>query len=499
LVRILGTDDITVKLLDKQDTVFLVHKKREIENLISKICEEYSAFALIWILTYQMQSSITCTNPEFADYFTATWRGKEKNKEVIEKNVNKMMEIGIRKYEEEAMNETYRQMVLSGVDLQRALRSLLYKYCATASGETNLFPESVSLQLFECLYSIYCLDWIEGMINETGIPIYIIENKLMTIFIPLMSKSDSLPFQKGLDNRANRLFYQQVTSRGTDETKIPQWQCFIKTLSLFEQKSLVFLTWLLYENTTTPFVIFGDKHANDLFNHENEFPKEVVFEWINGPKSPFVKIKFENETCYLATRMIVEDKLFRIMWESHQGDHIRLRGGKFEEFVLDMLQKQFPESFSYKNKYFFIKNNGETNRYEIDRTFVVDGLFFLIECKNLLLIEDTANFRRLRARDQELRGYGEYLELKATLLKDNFTQLEESIPGLKDQKCTQIIPLVMSIYPDMLTFHKVPFITIYEFIRYINLLKEKHKFIETFEDIASTEAFNFVSFRISRS
>jgi hypothetical protein len=157
------------------------------------------------------------------------------------------------------------------------------------------------------------------------------------------------------------------------------------------------------------------------------------------------------------------------------------------------LQKQFPTSLTAKNKYFFATVDGKKKKYEIDRTFVLNNLFFLIECKNLALIEDTADLRKLRSRCQELQEYGEYLEFKANLLKDNYRQLEMRIAQLRQRNCSRIIPVILSFYPDIVSFHKVPFLTIYEFIRYVSLCDQKGNFVSSFDDFSQT-TFRFSSY-----
>lgn len=495
-IKFLNATKTTVKLFTPREVGFFLDKKREAENAIAALCSLHNPVMLTAFSTVQMQLSITSTNPEFAEFFNDVWTGEKNNQAVLEKMVQKMLTVGYRKFEVDSINETYRQMVLSGVDLQRALRGRLYKYCSRGRGENTLISEDVFLKLFENLYTIYCIDWIKNMMTELSVPIFVLENEWASVFFPLMSAMEPLPFQKGLSDRENRLFFQYVSSKATDEERIPQWQFFIQTLNEFELKELHFLVWYLTE-TPNMFVIFPESEANRVLNEKQEFPKEVPLEWINGPKSPFVKVRFKDENYYVATRMIIEDRFFRIMWEAHRDKHIRIRGTKFEDFVLDVLQKQFPDALTYKNKYFFVEVNDEKKRYEIDRTFVFNDLFFAVECKNLLLIEDTANFRKLRSRNQELKAYGNYLELKANLLKNNFEQLEESIPGLKQHNCVRIVPVILSLYPDILTFHKVPFLSVYEFIRYVSACEQQGRFLNSYTDFSKI-VFNFPSFEIRR-
>jgi hypothetical protein len=494
-IKILNAKETTVRLFAPTEVDFFLKKKKEAEEAIAAQCNIYNPTLLIAISTLQMQFAITNTNPEFAEFFNNEWTGEKDRRELVEKLATKMLKEGIRKFEIGMMNETYRQMVLSGVDLQRALRERLFECCSKGKGEVTLFSEYELLKLFENLFTIFCIDWIENMMTELKMPVFILENEYVSIFVPLMSEMEPLPFQKGLNDRQNRLLFQYVSSRATNEEKIPQWQFFIQSLSEFERKQLHFLIYYLTEGAKLPIVIFPETSANEIFGGK-DLPEELVFEWINGPKSPFVKVKFKDENYYVATRMIVEDKLFRIMWVAHQGNHIRIRGTKFEDFILDVLKKQFPDELTYKNKYFFTEE-GKRNRYEIDRTFVLNELFFIVECKNLLLIEDTANFRKLRSRNQELKKYGEYLELKATLLKDNFEQLEEEIPQLSKHKCTRVIPVILSLYPDILTFYKVPFLSIYEFIRYVTACEAKKSLLDSYTDVSQI-TFQFPSYEIHR-
>lgn len=495
-VKILNATKTTVKLFSPNEVDFFLNKKREVESSLATLCNIYNPIMLIAFSTIQMQLATTSTNPEFAEFFKGVWTGKRIDYSVLEKIAQEVTKTGFRKFAVKATHETYRQMVLTGIDLQRALRERLYYYCSKGVGENTMISEYVFLQLFECLYSIFSINWIENMMNESQLPIFVLENEYTSVFIPLISANDSLPFQKELNDRERRLLFQHASSKATNEEKIPQWQFFLQNLSKFELNQLHFLIWYLGE-TPSKFVIFPKSEAQRIFNERQEFPEELISEWIDGPKSPFVKVKWKDEDYYLATHIIIEDKFFRIMWKAHQGKHIRIRGTRFEDFVLDVLQKQFPNSLTAKNKYFFATVSGKEKRYEIDRTFVLKDLFFLIECKNLLLIEDLADIRKLRSRNQELKGYGEYLEFKGNLLKDNYCQLETKIPLLRRHNCTRVIPVVLSLYPDILSFHKVPFLTIYEFVRYVSACEREGRFLESFSDFSGT-TFNFPSFEIRR-
>jgi len=253
----------------------------------------------------------------------------------------------------------------------------------------------------------------------------------------------------------------------------------------------------LLQESDYKMVCFPRKVANDLFRENSETSESIISEWIDGPKSPFVKVTWKGEEYCLLTRTILEDRFFRISSNVHKGKHFKIRGARFEDFVLDVLQKQFPDAFTFKNKFFFATTNGKRKKYEIDRTFVTDSLFFLIECKNLMLPEDSANLKKIRSRYQELRKYGEYLEWKVNLLKDNFEQLETEIPELKRYNCTRLIPVIISLYPDLISFYKVPFLTIYEFIRYVSLCQRKGTFVPSFTDFSQT-TFKFPSFTIKR-
>jgi len=481
-IRILNCERPTVKIFTKKDLTFLKQKKKEIKKTLRGLCDVYNPILLIAIPTIQMENVTIPKNSETQALFESAWASKELPVVEIEKIVKSIIENGLDNLEVKIMDESLRQIVLTESDLQRELRKRLYEQCSQGQGTETLFSEYILLQLIECLYTDISIDMIIGGITGYDMPIIILEDNFLSLHVPIISEQDTLPFQKELDERQKRYLHQFISSKAIDETSIPALYFLNKSLSKDEGELLSFLSYQI-EKARFKMVVFPLEKANELYAKPLKIEEEVVDEWINGEKSPFIKVLWKGTEYCLATRNIIEDKIFRIAWRTNKATHVKLRGNKFEDFILEALKEVFPKSFQYKNKYFTGEYQGKRKKLEIDRIFAQNGLFFILECKNLSIIEDTTKIKKLKSREQELKAYGNYLEIKANQLAQNFKQIENSVPGLREFNCEKIAPVILSLYPDIFSFYKVPFMTIYEFIRYVSECQQKDEWSKTFEDL----------------
>jgi hypothetical protein len=485
-ITIFGSKTPSVFLLNHKNIAFLEQKRTEIQKTLQRLCDTYCPHLLIAVPTIQMENVLMPKNTEVETAFKKIWALKKLPKSDLKKLVKIRGKKGWKEFELKVMNESYRQVVIAHGDFHRAFRRRLYKSCFRGEGNQTLFSDFVLLQLAECIYTLLSIDSIISIINEFNVPVIILENRYLSLYVPLISKQDKLPFHEELSSRDKRYQFFLSSSKSIPEENVPSLNLLNQTLSAVEKKLLSYLNYRL-EQSLHKMVFIPKEKMMEIFGYPLDIEKEVILEWTESEKCPFVKVVWKGEEHFLATRNIIEDQIFRISWMIHQATHIKLRGSKYEDFVLETLRDLFPESFTSKNKFFWGVYEGEKKRLEIDRIFVDWNVFFMIECKNLRFIEDTSNFKALKSRELELKKYGEYLSIKASELSKIFSQIESKIPELKEYNCSQIAPVILYLYPDIISNYQVPFLTIYEFVRYLYSCKREKKFLPSFTDFSSAK------------
>jgi len=415
-LKILGKPE--VRCFTVKDIEFFTRKKEELRETIRKLCDTYNPLLLIAIPTIQMENVAMPKNPEVEVLFKRVWTQRKIPSVDLEKISKHIFRTGLRQFEEKLMDESYRQVFLTETDLQREIRRRLCDLCSQGEGTETWISEYTLLQLMECLYTDISLDFVVGAMEEFNLPILVLEDDQLSLFVNVISKQDTLPFQEQLNERQKRYLLQFVDSKTAPEEDIPQLYFLNESLSENESELLSFLTWQIGESNSK-MILFPRKSSGKLFSEPLQMDEEIVDEWIEGDKSPFVKVLWKGKRYCLTTRNILEDKLFRISWRINQAVHPKLRGNKYEDFVLHVLKELFPDALTEKNRFFWGEYKGKRKKLEIDRIFAMKEFFFLLECKNLSLIENTSDIRKLKSRQHELENYGDYLESKATQLISN--------------------------------------------------------------------------------
>ena len=173
--------------------------------------------------------------------------------------------------------------------------------------------------------------------------------------------------------------------------------------------------------------------------------------------NPFSTIRNQigNGIRFYTSKIQIQDAIFKFIWEMRNNEHIKRYGSAFENHVTESL-KIGSKLDLIADKYF--------NSLQYDQFLYADPLLFVIDIKDLKLISDPQERKRIYSRKAELKGYCEYLKIKTRKIIDNFDEFSHKFPSFSNAKF--FIPLLITNTPVLyFTFHQVAIISLSEFIK----------------------------------
>lgn len=424
------------------------------------------------------------------EFFRTLWESK--NPEDIISKISSKKELfqkgfSIYEFQEEISNETYRQILLTSVDMQRRIRHSMAGLlsCGQGNKETSFLG---LLTIADLLFSADALDRIIYHL-EIDIPVYVVEGKTVSLFIPQMSKLTHYPYHVDFNTQYNRLAMHYASSV-EPEMAIPYLDLILER---HEADFIELATMLkMFRNSNQP-IVLSPSDIHSIVNDPSILSKTY---------NPFVMITNSDGEWFLTAPIMVHDSLFRFVWSVRKTEHFKRIGSSFEESVEEQLSRKFPDMDLERNVLFHTpRPEKDVKKHEIDIMLQFANILICIECKDYVLIEDPDDFKLIAERIGLLSRDAQYFDAKINRLIEYFDEF--SLEHSQFAEAEYVIPLILVRYPDLkASSNGIPTITQYELTRLVNFLtKEDIESIyeetnrRTFQDISDT-VFEYKILRI---
>ena len=332
-------------------------------------------------------------------------------------------------------------VMISTSEMQRHFRFILFQTLKTQScGETEPSMNNI-IYFLKLINWIMNFDIIEFHLKKK-IPIYLIENEaLALLYIPKKLRL-KLKDQKIGEIQKNRLL-------------------LIGTNYLIYEEDNPYQD-LLTDEWSQKYEIFQALHnkfmdfpLNDVYYLKSEDLDrfESIIDDDYSPISYY--LNSDGNRRYFTSKVQLMDRDFRFFWDARHEEHIKVYGTAFENYVSAKLEEDSPYLL-VPNRYF--------KGLQYDQILYSKPYLFVIDSKDLKLIDRIDERQKISSRKHELKKYCEYLKEKSILIKDNFNEFVCLFPEFAE--CNFLILLIISHNPEYyLEFDDVCVITLMEFLQ----------------------------------
>ncbi len=299
----------------------------------------------------------------------------------------------------------------------------------------------------DIIYFLKLVNWIMNfdIIDfhlKKKILIYLIENDALTfLYIPKTLRSKLKDQDKG-EIQKNRLMLMGANYLIYEEDNPYQ--------------SLLTGEWSQkYENLEALHNKFNDYPLNRVYYLKND-EVEQFQSIINEDYSPISYfIDKDGNYRYFTSKVQLADGDFRFFWNARHEEHIKVYGTAFENYVSSKLQEESP-FLLIPNRYF--------KELQYDQFLYTKPYLFVIDSKDLKLIDRIDERKKIGSRKHELSKYCEYLREKSNLIKENLKEFITFFPECEG--CHYLIPVIISHNPEYyFEFNEVCVITLLEFLQ----------------------------------
>ena len=387
-------------------------------------------------------------------FFRAIWENK-KVEEIISEIFEQKFGPSFYELKEEIISETYRQVLLTSVDIQRRIRKRIIEYFSRGQGQKEAsFKEIV--RLADLVLTADSLDCILYHL-QIDVPIYIAEDKTLALFFPEVSKLEDYPYHFALDDQYKRMVAHYASSVEPD-MKIPYRDLIAKE------------HWCDFENLAKMLALFSVPEKPIVVPFSQMKTLGIDESILKTGHNPFVTIENSAGKWLLTSSILVHDAIFRFVWNTRATEHFKKVGSSFEDDVTEYFVLKFPGSHLRQHVIFHRTGSKELEKkYELDILAKLGKMLVCVECKDYVLIEDPDDFRLMAKRTGTLINDCCYFDSKIRLLLRYFPEFCSKNSEFVDAKL--VIPVIVAMYPDVVPFFQgIPVMTKYELVRLLNFL-----------------------------
>lgn len=423
--------------------------KNYINERISNFIETYNIKNLIEAIIYNQYDNLSYVFDE----------NEEKFRESISQSILSSQLSDIKERHEELfrslnpLNLTFEELnfvireismlnVMIGTsEQQRYFRYVLFNTLKTQSCGKKLLTMNNIIYFLKLVNWTMNFDIIEFHLKKK-IPIYLIENEALTLlYIPKKLRS-KLKDQIIGEIQKNRLHLMGVNFLIYEENN--PYQALLT--DDWSQKYEIFQA--LHEK-------FIDYPLNSVYYLKNE-DLDKFESILDDDYSPISYYIDNNGTKrYFTSKVQLMDGDFRFFWDARHEEHIKVYGTAFENYVSTRLEENSP-FLLIPNRYF--------KGLQYDQFLYSEPYLFVIDSKDLKLIDRIDERQKIGSRKHELKNYCEYLKEKSILIKDNFEEFVNLFPEFAE--CKFLTPVIISHNPEYyLEFDEVCVITLLEFLQ----------------------------------
>jgi hypothetical protein len=421
-------------------------------------------------------------------FFRCLWEKKSLG-DILSDEFKEKFGSSLYEMEGDVLRESYRQVLITEVDMQRRLRREIAKYLSSSQGTKKVsFKELINFA--NLALTADSLDRISYHL-EIGIPIYIVQSKTLSLFFPEISELETYPFHMELDKQYGRMLAHYAASVEPDMI-VPYEDLVNKKFGEeFSRLTKIFQLFSFPEEAIVKPISYLKEIGND----------ESI---LKTSHNPFISIETVNGKWLFTSSILVHDAIFRFIWKIRTIENPKKIGTSFEDEIATYLAKKFHASNTRQHLILHKPSfKGEQDRLEIDVVTILDEKTMIcVECKDYALLEDPDDFKKLAQRSGVLMQDCSYFGSKVRVLLRSFEHLSEKFSEFKKVEC--VVPVMVVRYPDIvINSQEIPLFTQYELVRFLNFIKRDSEALQTgaakFFDYASKVTFDFRIWGVRKS
>ncbi len=345
----------------------------------------------------------------------------------------------------EELQYTLREMshlnIITGTsNSQRRLRNKIEEIVSTAKSGREKPSIGDFLKFLKIIHWITKVNVLKFYLKK-GIPVYFIENDIFTMaYIPQIERASLL------DQQLGTIWQHRLDIHGMN--------CLISSTDHAYQ-GLLATKWAKSHQLLEQLASEFDEYPKEMVKFYSQRALSHYISLLSEIYSPFAIVKQpDDQELHFTSPIQIADAQFRFIWAMRNTEHIKVYGTSFENYVSIKLDER-KQYRTLANRYF--------QRLQYDQLFYKEPILFVIDSKDLKIIESVDDRARMASRKHELKEYCQYLLKKTILIKDNLDEFTSLFTEFED--IAFLVPVIVTHNPEYyFEFDNVGIITLMEFL-----------------------------------